>query len=87
MTLYKKYKSNTSKAEKPILNKWSDNIINSDNGFILRIQDKDKRFKLVDQKTVKEKQINRSERVTLKELILVQIHYIFTKRSNFQKNR
>ena len=59
--------------------------MNSDNGFIRRIQNKDNKFKLVDQKTVKEKQINRFERVTLKELILIQIHYIFTKRSNFQK--
>ena len=49
--LQKKYKSNISRAEKQALNKWRGNVNNTDNEFLLRVQDKGNRFIFVDKKT------------------------------------
>ena len=54
-TLQKKYKSNISKAEKQALNKWRNNMNNTDNEFILRIQDKGNGFIFAIKKMNKEK--------------------------------
>ena len=52
---------------------------NTDNEFLLRVQDKGNRFIFVDKKTDKKRQISRLERVILKKFILIQLHYIFKK--------
>ena len=40
---------------------------------------------LLIRKRIKKSQMDRLERVTLKELILIQLHHIFKKWNNFQK--
>ena len=51
---------------------------NADNEFILRIQDKRNSFAFIDKKKKKPKrQMNRLEKVILKEFILIQLHHIF----------
>ena len=54
-------------------------MINADNEFVLKIQDKDTKFRFVEKKTDKEKAMSRFERVTVEELILTQLHHIFKK--------
>ena len=68
-----------SRSEKQALNKWTRNMNNTDNEFLLRIQDKGNRFIFVDKETDKKRQMSRLERVILKKFVLIQLHYIFKK--------
>ena len=52
---------------------------NTDNEFLLRIQDKGNRFIFVDKKTDKEKANEQIRKSNLKKFILIQLHYILKK--------
>ena len=54
--------------------------------FFLEFKISVKGLYLLIRKRIKQRRINRLERVTLKELILIQLHHIFEKRKTFQKN-
>ena len=84
-TLRKKHKSNISKAEKQALNKGREIMNNADNEFVLKIQEMVTDLYLLIRKPMKKRQLDRLERVTLTELILIQLHQIFKKQNNFQK--
>lgn len=84
-TLRKKHKSNISKAEKQALNKGREIMNNADNEFVLKIQEMVADLYLLIRKRMKKRQLDRLERVTLKELILIQLHQILKSETIFKK--
>ena len=52
---------------------------NTDNEFLLRIQDKGNRNVFVDKEKKKKRQLSRLERAVLKKFILIQLHHILKK--------
>ena len=59
---------------------------NTDNEYLLRNQDRGNRFIFVDKKTDKKKANEHTGNSNLNKIILIQLHYIFKKWNNFQKN-
>ena len=57
----------------------------ANNEFVLKIQEMVTDLYLLIRKPMKKRQLDRLERVTLTELILIQLHQIFKKQNNFQK--